>query len=88
MAVVLAIVLVPLLLAGATVAHTHDGAGFGFYNQEHDLTLYAVSGAAALIAAATTVLVVVLTTPLVVPAARSVVALACAGADSRAPPVR
>jgi len=35
----LGVVLVPLLLAGATVVHTHDGAGIGLYNQEHDLVL-------------------------------------------------
>ena len=38
----LGVLLVPLLVAGATVAHTHDGAGIGLYNHEHDLVLMAV----------------------------------------------
>jgi hypothetical protein len=83
---VLAAVLLPLLVAGATLQHTHDAPGL--YNQEHDLTFYAAAGAAALTAAATAVLVVVLVTPLVVSAAHRAETLPCAGADSRAPPVR
>src|SRR5438445_9823723 len=43
----LGVVLLPLLLAGATLAHTHDGAGIGLYNQEHDLVLMAALGSAA-----------------------------------------
>ncbi|HEV8586378.1 MAG TPA: hypothetical protein VGT02_15535 [Methylomirabilota bacterium] len=85
---ILGILLLPLLFAGAAMVHTHDGPGLGLYNQEHDRTFYAVAGAAALTAAATAVLVVVLATPLVVSAARRAEALPCAGADSRAPPVR
>src|SRR5206468_3257445 len=40
-------VLLPLLLVGATVAHTHDGAGIGLYNQEHDLVLMGALGSVA-----------------------------------------
>src|SRR2546428_13380599 len=43
----LGVVLLPVLLAGATLAHTHDGAGIGLYNQEHDLVLMAALGSAA-----------------------------------------
>jgi len=39
--------LLPLLVSGATVAHTHDGAGIGLYNHEHDLVLMAVLGSVA-----------------------------------------
>jgi hypothetical protein len=34
--------LVPLLLVGAVIVHTHDGADTGLYNHEHDLVLMAV----------------------------------------------
>src|SRR5881409_3343495 len=40
-------VLLPLLLVGATVAHTHDAPGIGLYNQEHDLVLMGVLGSVA-----------------------------------------
>src|SRR5438094_5750638 len=43
----LGVVLVPLLLAGATLLHTHDGPGIGLYNQEHDLVLMGVLGSVA-----------------------------------------
>ena len=43
----LAAVVAPLLLAGATLVHTHDGPGIGLYNQEHDLVLMGVLGAVA-----------------------------------------
>ena len=44
---VIGVLLGPLLLAGATVAHTHDGAGIGLYNQEHDLVLMGALGSVA-----------------------------------------
>src|SRR5436309_5843178 len=44
---VIGVLLVPLLLAGATIAHTHDGAGIGLYNQEHDLVLMGALGSVA-----------------------------------------
>lgn len=44
---VLGALLVPLLLVGATIAHTHDGPGVGLYNQEHDLVLLGALGAVA-----------------------------------------
>lgn len=85
---VVGVALVPLLLAGAVLAHTHDGPGVGLYNQEHDRTFQAAAGVAALTVAAAAVVVVVLTTPLAVSAPRRAGAPPCAGADSRAPPVR
>src|SRR5205085_287915 len=44
---ILGMVLGPLLLTGATLAHTHDGAGIGLYNQEHDLVLMGALGSVA-----------------------------------------
>jgi hypothetical protein len=43
----LGVVLLPLLLAGATLAHTHDGPGIGLYNHEHDLVLMGALGSVA-----------------------------------------
>ena len=40
-------VLVPLMVAGATLLHTHDGPGIGLYNLEHDFVLMAALGSAA-----------------------------------------
>jgi hypothetical protein len=39
--------IVPLLLAGAMLVHTHDAPGIGLYNQEHDLVLMGVFGSVA-----------------------------------------
>src|SRR6267143_1685230 len=36
-------VLLALTAQGATVPHTHTGAGVGLFNQEHDLTLLATA---------------------------------------------
>jgi|SRR5882672_58438 len=82
----LGVVLLPVLLAGATLAHTHDGAGIGLYNQEHDLVLMAAPGSVAPLPA------LVLAVALVVVAlldCAPVVAPASSGrrlAVSRAPP--
>jgi hypothetical protein len=85
---ILGVVLLPLVVAGAAMLHTHDGPGLGLYNQEHDRTFAAVAAVAALTAAATAVLLVFLTSPVVVSAPPRADAMACAGADSRAPPLR
>jgi hypothetical protein len=50
MALLLAAV-VAMVAQGAAPPHTHAGSP-GLYNQEHDLTLYAVTGNAALVEAA------------------------------------
>jgi len=44
---VLGTMLLPLLVVGATLVHTHDGPGIGLYNQEHDLVLMGTLGSAA-----------------------------------------
>src|SRR2546430_16513933 len=67
-------VLLPLLLVGATVAHTHDGAGIGLYNQEHDLVLMGALGSVAPLPA------------LVVAAAPVVVALVASAAPAPVTP--
>ena len=41
------VLIVPLLVAGATLVHTHDAPGIGLYNQEHDLVLMGVLGSVA-----------------------------------------
>ena len=41
------VLILPLLLAGATLVHTHDAPGIGLYNQEHDLVLMGVLGSVA-----------------------------------------
>ncbi len=76
-----------LLVQGASVPHTHADAP-GLYNQEHDLTLYAVSSAAALPDAAPALfVVVVLAAPALVAVSRPD-SPARAHADPRAPPAR
>jgi hypothetical protein len=69
---VVGVVLVPLLLAGATVAHTHDGAGIGLYNQEHDLVLMGALGSVAplpalVVAAALVVVALLICAPALAP---------------------
>ena len=58
----LGVLLVPLLLAGATLTHTHDGPGIGLYNEEHDLVLMGALGSVATLPALVVAVVVVLTT--------------------------
>jgi hypothetical protein len=62
----LGVVLVPLLLAGATLIHTHDGPGIGLYNQEHDLVLMGVLGSVAPLPALVVAVALVVTGRLVV----------------------
>ena len=82
----LAIVLLPLLLAGATLPHTHDGPGVGLYNQEHDLVLMGALGSVAPlpvpVVAVVLAVVAVLSAPGTVVLDRST----CRLALSRAPP--
>ena len=74
-----------MILLGAAVPHTHAGA-HGVYNQEHDLTLYAVSAGAALVERASTLVVDVVLTAVSVVAVPRAPALARAHGASRAPP--
>ncbi|HEX3176838.1 MAG TPA: hypothetical protein VHZ49_09185 [Methylomirabilota bacterium] len=78
----------PLLVLGATLAHTHDRGTPGLYNQEHDFTLYAVSVAAALPEAATALVAIVVAASLCVVLPQRPHRLVGAAADSRAPPAR
>jgi hypothetical protein len=39
--------LVCLIAPGACVPHSHAGVGVGFYNQDHDLSLFAASSTTA-----------------------------------------
>jgi hypothetical protein len=63
---VLGAVLMSLLLAGATLAHIHEGPGIGLYNQEHDLVLMGALGSVAPLPALVAAVAVVVTTLLVV----------------------
>lgn len=88
-ALLVAFLMLPLLLQGATLPHTHLGAPDGFFNQEHDLTLLATVGTVASLdaAAPAVTLVLVVAAVALAPRRRSPTTLARA-ADSRAPPVR
>jgi hypothetical protein len=83
---VLVAVLVPLLLAGASLVHTHDAPGIGLYNQEHDLVLMGALGAVApLPALVTSVSLVVIALVVAAPPLAPDVT-ACQLDVSRAPP--
>jgi hypothetical protein len=88
-ALLLALLTVPLVLQGASVPHTHFGAPNGFFNQEHDLTLQAVTATvASLDTTAPAVTLVLVVTALAVLARRRALTTVRSAADSRAPPVR
>jgi hypothetical protein len=74
-----------MILLGAAVPHTHAGAA-GLYNQEHDLTLYAVSGSAALVEPVPTLFVDVVLTAVSFVAVPRPSSRGTAHADCRAPP--
>ena len=78
----------PLVVQGASLSHTHERGNPGLYNQEHDFTLYAVSGAAALPGAVAVIVAIVLAVSICFVAPRRPARIACAAADSRAPPAR
>ena len=88
-ALLLAILTLPLLLQGASEPHTHLGAPAGLFNQEHDLTLLATVGTVASADAAVPAVIVVpvVTAVAALPRWQPSTTLARA-ADSRAPPVR
>lgn len=79
-------ILVPLLLVGATLAHTHDAPGIGLYNAEHDLLLMGALGWAAALPTFVIGVVVVLTTWLVAAPALAIGSSSRRRAVSRAPP--
>jgi hypothetical protein len=74
-----------MTLLGAAVPHTHAGAP-GLYNQEHDLTLYAIAGSAALVNVVPALFVDAVLTAIPFVAAPRVRSIARTHADSRAPP--
>jgi hypothetical protein len=86
--VLLLLLVAPLLLQGATLAHTHERGNPGLYNQEHDFTLYAASGAATLPETVGALLAIVVAVSLYITASPRPRTLACAAGDPRAPPVR
>jgi hypothetical protein len=79
---------VPLLLQGATLTHTHERGNPGLYNQEHDFTLYAISGATALPEAVAVIVAIVLAVSVYMVASPRPRRIACAAGESRAPPAR
>jgi len=82
----LGVVLVPLLLAGATLAHTHDGAGIGLYNQEHDLVLMGALGSVAPLPALVVAVALVVVALLICAPALAIDSSARRLEVSRAPP--
>ena len=83
---ILGVVLGPLLLAGATLAHTHDGAGIGLYNQEHDLVLMGALGSVAPLPALVVAVAVVVVALLICAPALALESSARRLEVSRAPP--
>lgn len=87
-ALVLAALLLPLLLQGAGLPHTHVGAE-GVFNQEHDLTLLAITATVGSLDAAAPALVLILVVAsLVATVSGRPVCRRARAADSRAPPGR
>ena len=85
----LLLLVLPLLLQGASLPHTHFGAPHGFFNQDHDLTLLATVGAVASLDASTPAVVLVLVVGTLALAPRRRFRMASlVSADSRAPPSR
>jgi len=80
-------VLVPLLLAGATILHTHDAPGIGLYNQEHDLVLMGVLGSVAPLPALVVAVALVVIALLVVAPRVAVESSTRRLEVSRAPPI-
>ena len=74
-----------MMFLGAAIPHTHAGAA-GLYNQEHDLTLYAVAGGAALVESAPALFVDAVLTAIPAAAVSRPPAVARAQARGRAPP--
>jgi len=78
-----------LLLAAATVPHTHATAQPGLYNQEHDLSyLAALGGVAPVVQAVGAVAPVVVVAAALALSAPALVSRPGRHPDSRAPPLR
>lgn len=88
-ALLFALLALPLIAQGASLPHTHFGAPHGFFNQEHDLTLLAISATVASLDVATPgVMFVPVVTAAAIGAWRAPDPTFACTADSRAPPVR
>ena len=74
-----------MVVLGAAIPHTHAGAA-GLYNQEHDLTLYAVAGGADLVDWAPALFVDLVRAAVPAAAVSRPPAVARAHARGRAPP--
>jgi hypothetical protein len=87
--VLLLLLVVPLLVQGGSLPHTHFDASDAFFNQEHDLTLLATVATVASLGAGAPVLVPMLVLIAVATARRSRPTTPPArAAASRAPPAR
>jgi hypothetical protein len=86
MALVLSAMLAPLLIVGATLAHTHDAPGIGLYNEEHDLVLMGVLGSIAALPTLVVAVIVVVTARLVITPATAFDSSSRRLELSRAPP--
>jgi hypothetical protein len=84
----LLLLVLPLLLQGATLTHSHEPGNPGLYNQEHDFSLYAVSGAAVLPDTVAALVAFVIAVSVYMVAAPRPRELPCAAGDPRAPPAR
>jgi hypothetical protein len=85
----IAFLMVPLVLQGGSLPHTHFGEPDGFFNHDHDLTLLAtLATVASLDAVAPVVAMVLVVTAASVRSRRRPPAVVARAADSRAPPVR
>ena len=77
---------VALLLAGASLPHTHAGSSPGLWNADHDLTLMAAFGSHACLDAMPVFGIALVIAAAVSFAAAPVAAAALRLSDSRAPP--
>jgi hypothetical protein len=84
---VLLLIIVPLVGQRASLPHTHSGPTPGFFNEEHDLTLLATSGAAALPDVLPLVFAFTVVALVAVQVPRRPMPVAFDSADSRAPPL-
>jgi hypothetical protein len=81
----LLVAMVAMVVQGAALPHTHAGAP-GLYNQEHDLTLYAITGGVALVDAVPALFIDAVLTAVSFVAVPRPPSIARAHADCRAPP--
>jgi hypothetical protein len=83
----LPLLLFAIVLQGACLPHTHTDSGAGFFNADHDLTLFATTRTVGQLTAIVILFVSFSAALLIFVAPTASSALPAAGADSRAPPV-